>query len=133
MSSHSVVSPGARRYDVEGADAIDTQQLGAGGWPAAPPLTPEHQALVAANEAAAAMFQQARRARAQPGSDAALCAEQMRSRGIDNALAERFGLGFAPGGKVLTKYLASQPNVSRAACVQVPRSGLHADCMLIAC
>ena len=118
MATGEALAELARRYDVEGADAIDTQELGAGGWPAAPPLTPEHQALVAANEAAAAAFQQARRARALPGSDAALCAEQMRSRGIDNALAERFGLGFAAGGKVLTKYLASQPNVSRTACVQ---------------
>lgn len=103
----------ARRYDVGGIEELAGEVMS--HWPAPTDLSAEQQSLVAANEAAATFYQQQRRARAKPGSDAALCAEQLRARGIDNALAERFGLGFAEGGRALSRRLRGDPNVTIAA------------------
>ena len=71
----------------------------------APALTAEQSALVAANEEAARFYQMARRARARPGSDAYECAMLLRSRGVTNQVAERFGLGFADSQNVLRSHL----------------------------
>ena len=66
----------------------------------------------------APLLRGARMAAHRHNADAALCAEHLRARGIDNALAERFGLGFAAGGKTLAKQLGGLTNVSVASCLQ---------------
>ena len=82
---------------------------------AGPAPTPEEAALFAANEAAAQIYGEALRARAKPGSDSFVCAQQLRERGITSQLAELFGLGFAAGGQALGRRFRAMPQVSKAA------------------
>ena len=94
----------AERYEVEGFDTYSPRGGGAVSVPGARAaiLTPAQTRLSECNEAAAEFYVAQLRT---PG--ALKCAEMLRSRGVDVALAERFGLGYAPStdGGALCRHL----------------------------
>ena len=95
LSTSEAIAELAERYDVDGLDAASLVTGGGGGGGGgimgqSRPLEPHEQALVDANEAAARFYLLARRTPA-----AKECARLLKERGVTNAIAERFGLGFA--------------------------------------
>jgi DNA primase catalytic core len=117
----------AERYGVEGADRFEAALLSQPDsvW-GAKPLPPEQQALVEANEAAARYYVAVRKTRA-----AEACALLLRDRGVTNAIAERFSLGFAPDDwGALAAHLRTSTNVTAEAsvaaglCMRTERGGV---------
>ena len=102
----------AENYGVDGAEQYASQLASADGRPAAR-LTDEQQQLVEANEAAVTYYQAARKTRA-----ATACGELLRQRGVTNAVAEKFMLGFASDAwDGLAEHLRTSTDISMEAAV----------------